>query len=60
MKSANQYKTFYSEFSTLFYPTDTPGSSSANLRAMPFKRVSRPYYPLDEIHTFDDTVIFHD
>ena len=48
-----------SKFSTLFYPTDTPGSSSANLRVMPFVHLPRPFYPLDDIDTFDDSVTFY-
>ena len=59
VKSAGQYKQAYSKFSTLFYPTDTPGSSSANLRAMPFEYLPRPFYPLDDIADFDDTVTFY-
>ena len=58
VKSANQYKEPYSLFSTLFYPTDTPGSSSANLTALPFKNLPRPFYPFDDIDTFDDTAFF--
>ena len=59
VKSAGQYKEAYSKFSTLFYPTDTPGSSSANLGAMPFRNLPRPFYPLDDITEFDDTVTFY-
>lgn len=58
VKSATQYKELYSAFSTLFYPTDTPGSSTANLRQLPFKRLPRPFYPLDEMESFDDAVSF--
>jgi len=58
VKSATQYKVYYKHFSTLFYPTDTPGSSSANLAAMPFEHVPRPFWPLDRIRSFDDTVTF--
>ncbi len=59
VKSATQYKHKYSEFSTLFYPTDTPGSSSANLAAMPFKYVPRPFWPLDRMESFDLKVSFY-
>ena len=58
VKSATQYKESYSKFSTLFYPTDTPGSSTANLASLPFQRLPRPFYPLDEIDDFDDRVTF--
>lgn len=59
VKSAGQYKQAYSQFSTLFYPTDTPGSSSANLRNMPFRHLPRPFFPLDDIAEFDDAVTFY-
>ena len=58
VKSATQYKEAYSKFSTLFYPTDTPGSSTANLASLPFQRLPRPFYPLDEIDSFDDRVTY--
>ena len=55
VKSATAYKQLYSSFSTLFYPVDTPGSASANLKAMPFEHLPRPFFPLDDPDTFDDT-----
>lgn len=58
VKSATQYKTEYSKFTTLFYPTDTPGSSTANLISLPYINVNRPLYPLDNIEDFEDTVTF--
>ena len=57
-KSATQYKELYGKFSTLFYPTDTPGGSSANLTALPFEHLPRPFWPFDKIDTFDDTAVF--
>ena len=58
VKSATQYKLPYSKFTRLFYPTDTPGSSTANLRRLPFRRIPRPFYPFDDMQTFDDSVTF--
>ena len=58
VKSANDYKAYYREFTDLFYPTDTPGAASANLKAMPFQRIPRPFYPFDDIEDFDDTAVF--
>ena len=57
VKSATQYKLLYSKFTDLFYPTDTPGSSTANLVSLPFDRIPRPFYPFDDISDFDDTPI---
>lgn len=58
VKSATQYKVLFGKFTDLFYPTDTPGSSSANLKALPFEHIPRPFYPFDEIEDFDDTPVF--
>lgn len=57
VKSATQYKTPYSKFSTLFYPADTPGASSANLTALPFDKLPRPFWPFDDYETFCEDVI---
>ena len=57
VKSASQYKLGYSRFTTLFFPTDTPGASTANLVSLPFDRIPRPFYPFDDISDFDDTPI---
>ena len=58
VKSATNYKKPYRMFSTLFYPTDTPGGSSANLPALPFEHLPGPFWPFDKIDTFDDTAVF--
>ena len=58
VKSANQYKVGFDVVSTLGYPADTPGPASANLAAMPFENIPRPFYPMDDIDTFDDTVSY--
>ncbi len=58
VKSATQYKEAYRFFSNLFYPTDTPGGSSANLPGLPFEHLPRPFWPFDRIDSFDDTAVF--
>lgn len=58
VKSATQYKVSYSNFTTLFYPTDTPGSSTANLASLPFTELPRPFFPLDDLDDFDDSVTY--
>ncbi len=59
VKSATQYKLNYDKWSDLHYPTDTPGSSSANLSKMPFRYLPRPFWPLDKIETFENKVVFY-
>jgi microcystin degradation protein MlrC len=48
-KSANCFRSEYGPFMTKAIVVDTPGLSSSNLRSLPYKRVSRPIHPLDEI-----------
>lgn len=57
VKSAKQYKAAYGKFSSLDYPTDTPGSSTANLVSLPFDKIPRPFYPFDDLQDFDDAAI---
>lgn len=47
VKSPNGFRAAYEPFAAAIFVVDTPGVSSANLRQLPFKRVSRPLYPLD-------------
>jgi microcystin degradation protein MlrC len=49
VKSANSFRSEYGPFMTKAIMVDTPGLSSSNLRSLPYKRVSRPIHPLDEI-----------
>lgn len=58
VKSATQFKLYYKKWTEESYPTDTPGSSSANLAKMPFKYIPRPFWPLDPIETFENKVTF--
>jgi microcystin degradation protein MlrC len=48
-KSATQFRYEYGPFAAGIIMVDTPGASSANLRTLPYERVSRPIYPLDSI-----------
>lgn len=58
VKSATQYKAAYKKFTTLFYPADTPGSSTANLTALPFDKLPRPFWPFDDVGEFDETPLY--
>ena len=49
VKSANSFRSEYGPFMVKAIIVDSPGLSSSNLRALPYKRVSRPIHPLDEI-----------
>ena len=49
VKSANSFRSEYGPFMVKAIMVDTPGLSSSNLRSLPYKRVSRPIHPLDEI-----------
>ena len=48
VKSPNGFRTWYESMASLIVPVDVPGSTSANLRSLPFKNCVRPIFPLDE------------
>lgn len=50
VKSANAFRGEYGPFAAKMMLVDTPGISTPNIRSIPFRRVSRPIYPLDEPH----------
>lgn len=49
VKSANGFRSEYGPFASKIIMVDTLGVSSANLRSLPYDRVSRPIYPLDRV-----------
>lgn len=48
VKSPNGFRTWYESIASLIVPVDVPGSTSANLRSLPFQNCVRPMFPLDE------------
>lgn len=54
-KSPNGFRTYFQEIANLIVPVDAPGSTSANLKSLPFEQVPRPIYPLDSDITPDLT-----
>lgn len=49
VKSATAFRNEYKPFAAKILMVDTPGVSTPNIRSIPFRNVSRPVYPLDEI-----------
>jgi microcystin degradation protein MlrC len=47
VKSPNGFRAAYAPIAQKIFLVDTPGVSTANLRKLPYTRVSRPIYPLD-------------
>jgi len=47
VKSPNGFRAAYEPIAKRIFVVDTPGVSSANFAAMPFRRINRPIYPLD-------------
>lgn len=47
MKSPNGFRTHYESIATRIVPVDVPGSTSANLKSLPYQRCPRPIFPLD-------------
>lgn len=48
VKSPNGFRTWYEEIAERIVPVDVPGSTSANLKSLPFEHCVRPIFPLDE------------
>jgi microcystin degradation protein MlrC len=47
VKSPTGFRFGYEPIAKRIFVVDTPGVSSANFAAMPFRRINRPIYPLD-------------
>ena len=48
VKSPNGFRTWYESIAARIVPVDVPGSTSANLRSLPFENCVRPIFPLDD------------
>jgi microcystin degradation protein MlrC len=48
VKSPNGFRTWYESIASLIVPVDVPGSTSANLKSLPFRNCVRPIFPLDD------------
>jgi microcystin degradation protein MlrC len=48
VKSPNGFRTWYESIAARIVPVDVPGSTSANLRSLPFEHCVRPIFPLDD------------
>ena len=48
VKSPNGFRTYYESIASRIVPVDVPGSTSANLKSLPFENCPRPIFPLDE------------
>jgi microcystin degradation protein MlrC len=49
VKAAVAHRRAYDKIAGTSFTVDTPGPCSSNLTRLPFKRIRRPVYPLDEI-----------
>jgi microcystin degradation protein MlrC len=49
VKAAVEHRPAYGPIAKASYAVDLPGPCAENLRRLPFKHVSRPVYPLDEL-----------
>ncbi|WP_028550678.1 M81 family metallopeptidase [Paenibacillus sp. UNC451MF] len=48
VKSANQFRVDYGKMTRHIYILDTPGYSTANIKALSFRKIARPFYPFDD------------
>ena len=47
-KSPNGFRTHYQAIAARIVPVDVPGSTSANLKSLPYRNCVRPIFPLDD------------
>ena len=47
-KSPNGFRPHYESIASRIVAVDLPGSTSANLKSLPYERCPRPIFPLDE------------
>ena len=47
-KSPNGFRIFYEQYASQIVYADVPGSTSADVRTLPYKKAPRPMFPLDE------------
>ena len=52
VKSPNGFRPYYEQDAANICPVDVVGSTSANLKSLPFKNLARPIFPLDENPSF--------
>ena len=48
VKSPNGFRTWYESIATRIVSVDVPGSTSANLKSLPYEHCVRPIFPLDD------------
>jgi microcystin degradation protein MlrC len=51
VKSPSHFRVAYTPLSDRVLIADTPGTTCANMRRIPFRNVTRPLYPLDDINS---------
>ncbi|MHB1133567.1 MAG: M81 family metallopeptidase [Chloroflexota bacterium] len=49
VKSPGGFRAVYEPFARAIFELDAPGPTDSNLRRLPYKRVTRPLFPLDEM-----------
>lgn len=48
LKSPNGFRAYYDDIAALVLNVDTPGCTTPNLQRLPYRRVRRPMFPLDD------------
>jgi len=49
VKSPNGFRPYYDSIASAICAVDVVGSTSANLPSLPYKKVARPIFPLDDV-----------
>ena len=48
VKACTSFRAAYSQFASDIFEADTPGAAAVNISLLPFHRLPRPFYPLDD------------
>ena len=49
VKSPNGFRPYYESIASAICAVDVIGSTSANLNSLPYQKVARPIFPLDDV-----------
>ena len=48
VKACTSFRAAYSRFASEIFEADTPGAAAVNIQMLPFRRLPRPFYPMDD------------
>ena len=59
VKACTSFRAAYEKFTDLIYETDTPGSAAIDLTRLPFRKISRDFWPWSDLEGYQVWEIFY-